>query len=73
MKKYLIFILFPLLFTGCITQKKCNEKYPPISQTETVYDTIVEKDSVYVSVKDTVYIVSVGKDTTIYKTDTVEL
>lgn len=71
--KKLIMFLIPLffLFNSCITQKRCNEKFPPISKVEYIHDSI--HDSIYVTEikRDTIVEIKVGRDTTIYDTDTV--
>jgi len=48
MKTKLTLIAFILLFSGCVTQKRCNEKFPPKS--EIIYkDSIIEREiTVYV-------------------------
>jgi len=51
--KNLILLLLLLTFAGCVTQNKCNQKYPPV-------ETIITKDSVIRTVE-TIY-----SDTTIY-------
>ena len=45
MKKFnFLFIL--LLFSGCVTQKKCNQKFPPIIEINNEKETIIiKKDS----------------------------
>ena len=72
MKKLLILIIpILLIFSSCVTQKACDRKFPPVANTEYIYDTI--HDSTYVKeiVKDTVVVIKVGKDTVIHDTDTV--
>ncbi|HPF93327.1 MAG TPA: hypothetical protein PLV65_05305 [Tenuifilaceae bacterium] len=48
MKVKLIGLLLLALFPGCVTQKKCNSKFPPVS--EIIYkDSIIEREvTVYV-------------------------
>jgi len=73
MKKYIILLLavVALFATSCVTQKKCNNKFPPITLEKEVYihDTVNTKEII----RDTTFIVKAGKDTTIYKTDTVTI
>jgi hypothetical protein len=68
-KIVLLLAVVALFATSCITQKKCNNKFPPITieKLVTIHDSIFEK----VYVHDTTFTVIVGKDTTIYDTDTV--
>jgi hypothetical protein len=64
--KYILIILLAFLLLGCVTQKRCNEKFPSQSFTKDsiVYkDKLVYKDTtIYVPIPgDTVY-----KDTLVY-------
>lgn len=45
MKKLLFFLFIILIFSSCVTQKKCNSKFPPQTIKER-YDSIVYKDTV---------------------------
>jgi len=71
MKRLVLLAFVALMATGCITQKKCNEKYPPIIIDREVikHDTLKVKEVSH----DTTFIIKAGKDTTIYKTDTVNV
>lgn len=72
MKKLLILIIpILLIFSSCVTQKACDRKFPPVANIVTIHDSI--HDSIYIkeTVSDTVVVVTVGKDTVIYDTDTV--
>ena len=52
--KKIIYLLVVLLLAGCVTQRRCNEKYPPVSSTNTK-DSLVIKDSVvFKTVYDTI-------------------
>ncbi len=53
MKNILIILIGLITFTGCVTEKRCNSKFPP----ETM---IIRKDSI-IREKETIY-----RDTTIY-------
>jgi hypothetical protein len=51
--KTILFLLLIVTLSGCVTQKRCNRKFPP--KTETIYiETVVEK------------IITKYRDTTIY-------
>lgn len=71
MKKLLLLSFVTLMLAGCVTQKKCNEKYPPVIIEKEVYkhDTLKIKEVSH----DTTFIIKAGKDTVIYKTDTVSI
>ena len=43
--KKIIYLLVVLLLAGCVTQRRCNDKYPTVSSTNTK-DSIVIRDSV---------------------------
>lgn len=43
--KIIAFISLVLIWASCVTQKKCNAKFPPSSNTQ-VHDSIVIKDSI---------------------------
>lgn len=45
MKQIVLYLL--LLSTSCISQKRCNEKYPPTTSTETNYIETVKEVPVY--------------------------
>jgi len=49
MRKYILVILavVALFATSCVTQKKCNNKYPPviIQKTDSIHDSIFIKES----------------------------
>lgn len=71
MRKYIIMLLavIALFATSCVTQQKCNTKFPPQTNTITK-DSVVYKDSiVYKPIKVPVYIKGdiVTKYDTIYK------
>lgn len=68
MKKSLLFIgLIMVMLSSCVTQRRCNEKFPPI-ETYTSKDSTYVKDSiVYQQVEVPVYI----KGDTVLKNDTV--
>jgi len=48
MRRLAIILTTLILFFGCVTQKRCNQKFPPVS--ETIYkDSIIEREiTVYV-------------------------
>lgn len=72
MKKYILLLAIVALFaTSCITQQKCNEKFPPVTLEKEVYihDTVNIKETV----RDTTIIVKAGKDSVIYKSDTIRI
>ena len=64
--KYILIILVSFLFFGCVTQKRCNEKFPPQSFTK---DSIVYRDKL-VYKDTTIYVPILGgtvyKDTVVY-------
>ena len=63
--KKLLFIILPIIFfASCVTQKRCNEKYPPVTNIERIHDSIYIHDSVTTIVRDTVVTIKYGKDTT---------
>ena len=66
MKKILLLAIIALFVTSCVTQKKCNQKFPPIyiEKTDTIHDSIFMKEVSH----DTIYSIIVGKDTTKYDT-----
>lgn len=51
-EKIILFLLVaPLIIAGCTTQKRCNDRYPCVGRTDTVYSvqTIIDyKDSLWV-------------------------
>ena len=56
--KYLLLILTVVIFSSCVTQKRCAQKFPPQVKvvTETVTETIYRDTTIYVHIKaDTVY------------------
>jgi hypothetical protein len=65
--KYFILILLALTLVGCVTQKRCNEKFPPQTITITK-DSIVEKEKIVL--KDTVVTRTIPGDT-VHQIDTV--
>lgn len=71
LKGLLVVLLSAVIMSGCITQKKCNEKYPPVITEKEVYihDTVSIKETV----RDTTFIIKAGKDSIIYKSDTVKI
>ncbi len=51
MKKLIIFLVSLILVTGCCTQKRCNQKFPPVqsvndSSSVTTSESVQEKDSI---------------------------
>jgi hypothetical protein len=66
--KIAFFILLAFLFIGCVTQKRCNKKFPPETKTEIkiVEKEIIRDTTIYVYLQaDTVF----QKDTiTVYET-----
>ena len=67
----LLLAVIALFATSCVTQKKCNEKYPPVITEKEVYihDTVSIKETV----RDTTFIIKAGKDSIVYKSDTVKI
>ena len=56
--KTILIILIAVLFTGCITQKKCLRKFPPqiITEKEVITEIIYRDTTIYVHIPaDTVY------------------
>ena len=56
--KTILVILIAVLFTGCITQKKCLRKFPPqiITEKEVITEIIYRDTTIYVHIPaDTVY------------------
>lgn len=47
MKNLIILISVILLFTGCITQRRCNEKYPPEQSINIKDSTVITYETVY--------------------------
>jgi len=45
MKRILIFLLLLIIGTSCVTQKRCNEKFPQVAST-IIKDSIVYRDSI---------------------------
>lgn len=64
-----LFFLISILFVGCTTQKRCNEKYPtqPLIIEKTVHDSVYT----IITKHDTIVNLIVGKDTIIHSIDTV--
>ena len=57
--KYLLFILVAVLFSSCLTQRRCAEKFPPqiVTETETVKEIVYRDTTIYIHVPaDTVYL-----------------
>jgi hypothetical protein len=65
--KYLLILLLAFTLIGCVTQKRCNEKFPPQTITITK-DSIINKEKIVI--KDTTIIRTIPGDT-VHKIDTV--
>jgi hypothetical protein len=53
-------IILILLITACATQRRCLEKYPPISHTDTLYAELIRDSLIY---RDTLILITVPGDT----------
>lgn len=48
------------LITACATQRRCLEKYPPVSHTDTLYTELIRDSLIY---RDTIILITVPGDT----------
>ena len=60
MKRLIILLAVSTLLAGCVTQRRCLEKFPPkeiVTYTDTIYFISVKTDTVkeYGTIRDTVY------------------
>jgi hypothetical protein len=71
MRKLILLVIITVFAVSCITQKKCNDKFPPVILEKEVYihDTVNTKETI----RDTTVIVKAGKDSIVYKSDTVKI
>ena len=56
--KYLLLILTVVMFSSCVTKKRCAEKFPPqiITEIKTVTETVYRDTTIYIHVPpDTIY------------------
>ena len=71
LKGLLVILFSAIIMSGCITQKRCNSKFPPI----TIEKEIIKHDSIFsqIIVRDTIIDTIIGHDTIYMAGDTVEI